>query len=177
MRPGSGSRWGGGFSWPTVNICWQNWPLGNFFLFLDLDLDSWTIDPSELLKKWMPCILKILNFSIHNLYFKLYRFSRNLSKSYLIPYVCCPNKIRLYLLIVNKSLSVVSLILKCNINILIHFYEYIVYFFFYKVLIFSLVSSLINGLLTHSSPTLDPPLVGLRIRTDSLYRINRAKIV
>jgi hypothetical protein len=52
-----------------------------------------------------------------------------LSKSYFIPYVCCTDKIKLYLLIVNKSLSVVSLILKCNINILIHFYEYIVCFF------------------------------------------------
>jgi hypothetical protein len=43
---------------------------------------------------------------------------------------------------------VVSLILKCNINILIHFYEHIVFFFFfYKVLISNSVSSLINGLL------------------------------
>jgi hypothetical protein len=49
----------------------------------------------------MPYIFKILNFSIHNLYFKLYRFSRKLSKSYFIPYVYYANKIRLYLLIVN----------------------------------------------------------------------------
>jgi hypothetical protein len=27
------------------------WPLGNFFLFLDLYLDSWTVGPSELLEK------------------------------------------------------------------------------------------------------------------------------
>jgi hypothetical protein len=40
---------------------------------------------------------------------------------------------------------VASLILKCNINILIRFYEHIVFFFFYKVFIFNSVSSLING--------------------------------
>jgi hypothetical protein len=79
----------------------------------------------------MPCIFKILNFSIHNLNFKLYRFGRKLSESDFIPYVCCADKIRLYLLIVNKSLSVVSLILKCDVNILVHFYEHIVFFFFF----------------------------------------------
>jgi hypothetical protein len=101
----------------------------------------------------MPCLFKIWNFSIHNLYFKLHRFSEKLSKSYFIPYVCCADKIRLYLLIVNKSLTVVSLILKCNINILIHSYEHIVFlFFFYKVLIFNSVSSLINGLLKCLNP-------------------------
>jgi hypothetical protein len=56
-----GSRGGiQGISWPTVNnICWQNWPVGNFFLFLDLDLNSWTVGPSVLLEKWTPCIFKI----------------------------------------------------------------------------------------------------------------------
>jgi hypothetical protein len=98
--------------------------------------------------------IQILKFSIHNLYFKLYRFSRKLSKSYFISYICCADKIRLYLLIVNKSLSVVSLILKCYLDILIHFYEHIVYFFLQGS---NSVSSLVNGL-THSSPTLDPLL-------------------
>jgi hypothetical protein len=98
------------------------------------------------------CIFKIKNFSIHNLYFQLYRFRRKLSKSYFIPYVCCADKIRLYLLIVNMSLSVVSLILKCNINILILFYEHIVFFFFYKVFISNSVLSLINGLLKWLDP-------------------------
>jgi hypothetical protein len=49
------------------------------------------------------------------------------------------------------SLSVVSLILKCNINILIHFYEHIV-FFFYKIFISNSVSFLINGLLKWLDP-------------------------
>jgi hypothetical protein len=93
-----------------------------------------------------------LKFFNSYLYFKLYRFSRKLSKLYFIPYVCCVDKIRLYLLIVNKSLSMVSLILKCNKNILIHFYEHIVFFFFYKVFISNSNSSLINDLLKWLNP-------------------------
>jgi hypothetical protein len=128
----------------------------------------------------MPCIFKIENFSIHNLYFQLYRFSRKLNKSYFIPYICCADKIRLYLLIVNKSLSVVSLILKCNINIHIHFYEHIVFFFFFTRYLFisNSVSFLINGLLKWLDPQFSDsgsapgPKVGSRLIIDARTIVN-----